>query len=147
MPKMKTLEELLSELKQLGRDIRNVQRACGYDECSDLSCLDIPMQDAEGLFLWDELYGVMDKLADAQAGIDYLSRPVQAEGVLRKGRNEHYYLNNVEFTCGSPVEILVEDDCRDVPYWRSGRLEHDGKRYYFTGAKQMSLQGARARIR
>ena len=40
---MKTLDELLKELKGIGREIRNVQRACGYDDCSDLSRLDIPM--------------------------------------------------------------------------------------------------------
>ena len=147
MPKMKTLEELLSELKRLGRDIRNIQRACGYDDCSDLSCLEIPLRDAEGLFLWNELQGIMNSLADAQTKIDYLSRPVRAEGVLRMGKNERYCLKGTELPCGSPVEILVEDDCRDVPYWRLGRLEHDGERYYFTGAKQMSLKGAKARIR
>ena len=147
MPKMKTLEELLSELKRLGRDIRNIQRACGYDDCSDLSCLDIPMQDAEGLFLWNELQGIMNSLADAQAKIDYLSRPVCAEGVLRMGKNERYCLKGTELPCGSPVEILVEDDYHDVPYWCSGRLEHDDDGYYFTGARKMRLQGAKARIR
>lgn len=146
MPKMKTLEELLSELKRLGRDIRNIQRACGYDDCSDLSCLDIPTQDAEGLFLWDELQGIMDSLADAQAKIDYLSRPIRAEGVLRMGKNERYCLKGTELLCGSHVEILVEDNCHDVPYWCFGRLEHDNG-YYFTGARKMRLQGAKARIR
>ena len=146
MPKMKTLEELLSELKRLGRDIRNIQRACGYDDCSDLSCLEIPMQDAEGLFLWNELQGIMNSLADAQAGVDYLSRPVQAEGVLRMGKNDRYCLKGTELPCGSRVEILVEDDYHDVPYWCLGRLEHDGG-YYFTGARKMRLQGAKARIR
>ncbi|MBQ6206145.1 MAG: hypothetical protein IJK52_03590 [Oscillospiraceae bacterium] len=62
---MKTLDELLKELKGIGREIRNVQRVCGYDDCSDLSRLEIPMRDADGLFLWDELQGVMNKLADA----------------------------------------------------------------------------------
>ena len=147
MPKMKTLEELLSELKRLGRDMRNIQRACGYDDCSDLSCLDIPMRDAEGLFLWDELCYIMDKLADAQAKIDYLSCPVRAEGVLRMGKNERYCLKGMELPCGSPVEILVEDDYHDVPYWCSGRLEHDDDSYYFTGARKMRLRGAKARIR
>ena len=156
MPKMKTLEELLSELKRLGRDIRNVQKACGYDDCSDLSCLEIPMRDPEGLFLWDELYGVMEKLADAQAGIEYLNSPVKEEGVLRKGRNGRYRLKDVELSCGMPIEILVDDDrhaqdidgdYRSVPYWCSGRIEHDNGDYYFTGAKNMPLKGAKARIR
>ena len=145
---MKTLDELLKELKGIGREIRNVQRACGYDDCSDLSRLDIPMQDADGLFLWDELRGVMDKLADVRATVEYLSLPVQVEGVLRMGKNGRYCLKGTELPCGSPVEILVtDDDCRDVPYWRPGRIEHNGERYYFTGAKKMSLKGAKARIR
>ena len=147
MPKMKTLEELLNELKRINREILNVQRACGYDECSDLSCLDIPTRDANGLFLWTELCSVMNSLADAQAAVDYLSRPVQAEGALRMGKNDRYCLKGTELPCGSPIEILVKDDYHDVPYWCSGRLEHDGERYYFTGAKQMPLKGAKARIR
>ena len=147
MAQIKTLEELLNEVKRIGRDIRNVQRACGYDDCDDLSRLDIPMSDPDALFLWDELRGVMEKLADAQAGIEYLNSPVKEEGVLRMGKNERYCLKGTELPCGSHVEILVEDDYHDVPYWCSGRLEHDGERYYFTGAKQMSLKGAKARIR
>ena len=147
MPKMKTLEELLSELKRLGRDIRNIQRACGYDDCSDLSCLEIPMRDAEGLFLWDELRYIMDKLADAQAALAYLNAPVQAEGVLRwDKKTERYCFKGVELSCGMPVEILVKDDYRDVPYWCAGRIEYDDG-YYFTGARKMRLRGAKARIR
>ena len=144
---MKTLDELLKELKGIGREIRNVQRACGYDDCSDLSRLEIPMRDADGLFLWDELQGVMNKLADAQSAIEYLSLPVKVEGVLRMGKNDRYCLKGTELPCGSSLEILVKDDCHDVPYWRPGRIEHDGERYYFTGAKKMSLKGAKARIR
>ena len=144
---MKTLNELLNEVKRLGREIRNVQRACGYDNYSDLSGLDIPMQDAEGLFLWDEMRYVMDKLADAQSAIAYLSLPVQVEGVLRMGRNGRLCLKGTELPCGSPIEVLVtNDDCRDNPYWCAGRIEHDGD-YYFTGARKMPLKGAKARIR
>ena len=156
MAQIKTLEELLNEVKRIGRDIRNVQRACGYDDCDDLSRLDIPMSDPDALFLWDELRGVMDKLADAQAAVEYLSSPVQEEGVLRKGKNGRYRLNGTELPCGMPIEILVDDDrhaqdidgdYRSVPYWRSGRIEHDNGDYYFTGAKNMPLKGAKARIR
>ena len=152
---MRTLNELLSELKRLGRDIRNVQQACGYDDCDDLSRLDIPMSDPNALFLRDELRGVMEKLADAQAGIEYLNSPVKEEGVLRKGGNGRYRLNGRELPCGSVIEILADDDrhaqdidgdYRNVPYWLSGRLEHD-EDYYFTGAKAMPLNGAKARIR
>ena len=145
---MKTLDELLKELKGIGRKIRNVQRACGYDDCSDLSRLEIPMQDADGLFLWEELRGVMDKLADARAAVEYLNTPVQTEGVLRwDKKTERYRFKGVELSCGSSLEILVKDDYHDVPYWCAGRIEHNGERYYFTGAKKMSLKGAKARIR
>ena len=145
---MKTLNELLKEAQRIGREIRNVQRACGYDDCSDLSCLEIPMQDAEGLFLWDELRYVMDKLADAQAALAYLNTPVQTEGVLRWDKKTgRYRFKGVELSCGMPIEMLVKDDYRDNPYWCAGRIEHDGNDYYFTGAKKMPLKGAKARIR
>ena len=156
MKPMKTLNDLLDEIKRISRDIRNIQKACGYDDCDDLSRLDIPKGDPESLFLWDELRGVMDKLADAQAAVEYLSSPVQTEGVLRKAKNGRYRLKDVEFSCGMPIEILVDDDrhaqdidgdYRNVPYWSSGRIEHNGEDYYFTGAKAMPLKGAKARVR
>ena len=41
----------------------------------------------------------------------------------------------------------IDGDYRSVPYWCSGRIEHDNGDYCFTGAKNMPLKGAKARIR
>ena len=104
MKPMKTLNDLLDEIKRISRDIRNIQKACGYDDCDDLSRLDIPKGDPESLFLWDELRGVMDKLADAQAAVEYLSSPVQTEGVLRKAKNGRYASKTWNFRAECPLK-------------------------------------------
>ena len=145
--KIHTFPELLKELKKISRELEKVEETCGYGDYGDLSGLDFSPQDPDDLFLRDELYGVMRGFADARDIVERLSRPVREQGVLRKGRNGRYRLNDVEFTCGSPIEILVDDDYHDVPYWCSGRIEHDNGDYYFTGAKNMPLKGAKARIR
>ena len=49
--------------------------------------------------------------------------------------------------CGSPLEALIADECRDVPYWARTRLEHDGTDYYLVGHSKTSLDGLTVRMR
>ena len=53
----------------------------------------------------------------------------------------HYY------TCGSPIEALVEDGYRDVPYWVRTTLEHNGKDYFLVGYGSVEMDGLTVRVR
>lgn len=157
MEKLNTLEELRERLMPLAREIRAVQKACGYDSNNDVSALEPGRKDAEAVFLRDELRGALYRLDRAADAVEYLGGKVEADGVLTKAPSGKYALPGwPELSCGSPVEVLVEDEdheamidgeYRRVPYWCAGRLEHNGKDYYFTGNREMPLDGARARIR
>lgn len=147
--KLKTLDELNKELTRLRTSIRNILWACDYDACDDLSALEIQMDDPDGLFLWDELRGIMRTLDDVQEKIAQINAPVWLSGTLHKNERGRYALPGQEFdfTCGSRIEVLIDDDFHEVPYMASGRIEHNGVDYYFTGCKTMPLEGAYARIR
>lgn len=157
MEKLNTLEELRERLRPLAKEIRAIQKACGYDRNEDVSELAPARKDAETFFLLDELRGVLYRLDQAAGDMEYLEGKVVADGILTKSPSGKYALSGwPKLSCGSAVEVLVEDDYHDalidgeyqrIPYWCAGRLEHNGSDYYFTGNKEMLLDGARARIR
>ena len=145
---MATLENVLCKAMELNRNIRSLLRLSTHKEYDDLSGLEINYEDAEQLFLLDELRIVMDKLADVENIIDRMSRPIaetsrlfQNESGRYETRSGHYY------TSGSGIEALVSDDCREVPYWTRTRVEHDGKDYYLVGHRGISLDGLTVRVR
>ena len=145
---MNTLQDLRQELQKIARQIKDIQRAAHCEEYSDLSGLDINTQDGESLFLWDELRGIMDKLDRARGDIEYLSLPIAETGNLHRNNRDRYELpSGYEFTSGSVIEILLSDDLHDVPYWSAGAIEYNGHDYYFTGARDLPLNGAKARRR
>lgn len=145
---MNTLQDLRQELQKVARQIEDIQSAAHYDEYGDLSGLDVNTQDSESLFLWDELRGIMDRLDRARGDIEYLALPIAETGRLRRNSRDRYELpSGYEFTSGSGIEVLLSDDWHDVPYWSAGRIEHNGTDYYFTGARDLPLNGAKARRR
>lgn len=145
---METLQDLLQELQKVTRQIESIQSAAHYREYGDLSGLDVNTQDGESLFLWDELRGIMDKLDRVRGDIEYLALPIAETGRLRRNSRDRYELpSGYEFTSGNGIEVLLSDDWHDVPYWSSGAIEHNGNDYYFTGARDMPLDGATVRRR
>mgnify|MGYP002868544134 CR=1 FL=1 len=155
--KVKTLKELRKRLASLAAEIRDIEKACGYDENYSVCNLESAQVGAEKFFLQDELCGILNTLDRAADATEYLCGEVKVIGVLRKMPSGKYALPGwYELCCGSAVEILVEDDdhymeidgeYRNVPYWCAGRIEHDGHDYYFTENRATSLDGAQARIR
>ena len=67
---MKDLQTLLAEATKLNREIGRILKASTFSDYSDLSELDIDTRDGEQIFLRDQLYHIMDKLADVQSCID-----------------------------------------------------------------------------
>ena len=155
--KVRTLEELRRRLISLAEEIHAIGKVCGYYEDGSLLGMEPSRLDAETFFLRDMLSDVLCRLDRAVGAMDYLCGEIMASGVLRKMPSNRYAVSGWgELTCGSPVEILMDDDYhfteidgeyQNVPYWRAGRIEHNGTDYYFTGAKEMPLEGVQARIR
>lgn len=90
---------------------------------------------------------IKDKLEDALAEIEYLKKPVVAEGVLRKNEQGRYEIDREHyFTSGSLIEIYIYDDFEKRHYWHKSRVEHKDGDYYVVGYDQ-PLEGLRARVR
>ena len=145
---MNDLERVLKEAAALSSEIEELQKLSSYHNYDDLSGLKIDYTDPEHLLLLDELRLIMEKLSDAKRHIDYLCKPIQFTGTLfRNSRGKYELKNGHYYSCGSNIEALVSDDCRESPYWIRSRVEHDGDDYYIVGCKDTSLEGLTARVR
>lgn len=154
----KNIKDIMNEVSELNLKIKQILHHSDFENYDDLSGLDIDRTNAEELFLTDELYGILDRLSDISHTLNYLDRPVKAEGRLHKNSNGRYELNGHEFSSGCGIEYLADDDRHmtydesdeyvSVPYWCSSRIEHDGNDYYIVGAsKDLELEGLQVRYR
>ena len=145
---MADLQAVLSEAVKLNWNMAQFLKFSTYTEYDDLSGLDIDFTDAEQHLLLEELRRIMDKLADVQEYISYLTRPIMEVSRLRKGTagkyrtaKGHYY------NCCSNIEALVTDECHDVPYWTRAVVEHNGTDHYLIGYRDLPMKGLHIRVR
>lgn len=145
---MADINSIMLQVSELQPRISRLLHNSTYNQFDDLSGLEINYEDSEQLLLLDELQWIMERLADVDDSIRYMSQPVVETGRLHKnasGRYEtergHYYC------CGSPIEALVQDERYEVPYWAKTSIEHDGRDYYLVGHRHVSLDGLMVRIR
>ena len=147
---MSDLKALSDEMAKLKRQIETVLYISGYQENSDLSGLSDYRQikSADDWQKVEEYEGILYKLDEMQSRMEYHTKSVKEVSRLHmksQGRYEtdggHYY------TCGSPIEALVEDGYRDVPYWVRTTLEHNGKDYFLVGYGSVEMDGLTVRVR
>jgi hypothetical protein len=154
----KNLDDILSEVKNIYHDIKMILSHADYENYDDLSGLEIDSSDPEQLFILDELQEILSGLDNVSHNINYLLRPIKVEGILHKKTNGRYEISDYELSSGHGIEYLANDarhmryDNNDnyvyTTYWKSSRIEHDGKDYYIVGANDLdTLEGVRARIR
>lgn len=145
---MATISQALNQAMELRRSIRALLRVSSYNEYCDLDGLDIDYTDSEQLFQLDELRCIIEKLADVEDVLHYLSLPIQEVSQLRKNSFGQYKTRGGQvFYCGNRIEALISDDYHDVPYWSRTRVEHDGTNYYLVGHRGVSLDGLTIRTR
>lgn len=74
--------------------------------------------------------------------VEYLLKDT-LEGLLKCDDTGKFYLENKYFSCGSSIELFIEDE------WHIGAVEYDDVQgYYFKGANKPVLrEGMKARIR
>ena len=139
---------IMHQVSGLQPEISRLLRNSTYNQYDDLSGLEINYGDSEQLFCLDELRGIMEKLADVDYTIRYMSQPVIETGRLHKNASGRYETESGHYyCCGSPIEALVQDDRYEMPYWVKTCVEHDGKDYYLVGHRNVSLNGLMVRIR
>jgi hypothetical protein len=137
------LNEALSELQSLKRTIEQTVNKFGY-ECEDI------YYDSENLdedFTRTQIKQIAERLDDINRQIGYLSKPIITEGELTKNSEGRYELpNGYYFTSGSVCEVLYHSSFGGLR-WVYTTIEHNGEDYYFTSLKNISLSGAKVRIR
>lgn len=145
---MENINTVFVKAIELNRSIGSLLRLSTYKDYDDLSGLTINYEDGEQLLILDELRTIMDKLADVENTISYLTHPVAETSRLfrnESGRFEtkggHYY------TSGYGIEALIADDRYEVPHWVRTSVEHNGRDYYLVGHRDISLDGLTVRVR
>ncbi len=145
---MKDLKQVLAEANGLYCKIDNILKLSTYDDCDDLGGLEINYQDGEQLFLLEELQAVMRNLDEVRGRLVYLARPIREVSRLHRNESGRYETEGGHcYRCGSPIEALVQDGYRDVPYWVWTRLEHNGQGYYLVGYSNVEMDGLTVRVR
>ena len=142
------LEKVFGEVSNIGRAIGKVVKQSTYNEFDDLSGLQIDYDNAEQLFLLDELRGILEKLDTANDRIAYLNKPIIYEGTLHKNSSGKYETENGDYyTSGNTIEAFIYDDYREKERWAKTSVESDGIEYYLVHYKDISMQGLKVRIR
>lgn len=144
----RTILEMQSKANILASQMYQFLLECKYNECDDLSELEINWNDPEQLLLRDELRVAADHMAKAYQTIRYLAEPVKSTSKLRLNSTGRYETEDgFVFTCGSLIEALVDDGVHDGPYWTVTSVEYGPNGYYLVGHRDVCLNGLTVRFR
>ena len=104
---------------------------------------------AETLYVHEQLERFCHELEEAFYQVKRLNADVIISGKIRRGENGRYWLGNEELACGRSVEILYKEEIGvdNIEYWHAGRIAHNGSKYYFTGNRNLELEGLQGRIK
>ncbi|WP_319204834.1 DUF5348 domain-containing protein [uncultured Ilyobacter sp.] len=123
----------LKELKSLKSSAANLLKSDSGEEFEDRKC--------------HEIIGyIKEEMENALSEMELLSKAT-LEGKLVLNSQGRFNLDTAQelyFTCGSPIEILIDGE------WYRGRVESDGSDYYFynyESENQPLEEGMKARIR
>lgn len=139
------LNELKGKIIQVDWYIKEVLKESGYLDSREMD-IEFDYTDPEQNFLATEMQRLLSHLDNIHSTLKYLQRPIAHEGILHMNQNGRYECDGMELTCGSPLEVLVQDEESDYPEWVASRIEADHG-YYFVARRDLPLEGKRARIR
>lgn len=111
---------------------------------------DYDRENPEEHFKASTIRQVLDKLGDIQWELEWLDKPIIAEGVLMKNENGRYEIEGtgVEFTSGRPLDVWHYDDWKEEYEWTRSRVEHGNDDYYIVAlGKEVSIEGLKVRNR
>lgn len=145
MANLPNSKEMLNQLIRLKSKLGDVLNSIDFDSSNIILENE---DDLEELFLYENCRSLVNHLVEVYNDIEYLSKPVVKEGILRKQPNGRYSIDgdDFEFTSGSSIEVLINKG--DYPkHWIATRIEHNGRDYYIYPYKELSPEGIRARRR
>ncbi|WP_317856084.1 DUF5348 domain-containing protein [Chakrabartyella piscis] len=127
---MITIQKALKDLKAVSYDFKKIAKQTGFEEYGDMSHLEVDYDNAEQVFYAHELNSIIEKIDDMVHRINYLNRPICQTTTLHKNSNGRFEtVSGHEYTCGSGIECLIDDDGEHEWVWAS--VEYSD-RYYIT---------------
>lgn len=97
--------------------------------------------DEEERFKHNQALLIVDNLHDIRSSLDWMNKPILAEGRLFKNSNDRYELDGIELTSGQTIEAWANDYG-----WIITRIEHRGD-YYIYDLKDQDINNTLVRIR
>ena len=141
-------DQWLKSAGDLQNQIDDFFKMTQYLELEQVQIPDL-IPNAETLYVQEQLESFCRELEEAYYQLKRLNADVMITGKLRRGDNGRYWLENEELACGRSVELLYVDkhSIYDIESWHAGRIDHNGTRYFFTGNRNLELEGIPARIK
>ena len=141
-------EEWLKTVDELQKQMEDFFRLTKYLDMEQVQIPDL-VPSSETLYVREQLEHFCHELEEAYYQAKRLNAQVIVYGKLRKGENGRFWLDNEELACGRSIEILYkeENSVEKIEFWHAGHIAHNGYRYYFTGNRNIELEGATARIK
>lgn len=141
---MALVNDLAKSIQILNNQIEGILRPLDYE--SDNIILNDENPDQR--FLRNEYGSIVLRLTEIHTEITYLNKPIIEEGILFKNISGRYAISEeFSFTCGSLIEVLINDDWDKKKKWVLTRLEHTNGDYYLYDYKKIKLRGLLARRR
>ena len=141
-------DEWLKAAGDIQAGIERLFKETKYLEMEQVRMPDL-VPSAETLYVRDQIEKFCHELEEAYYQLKRLNAKVMVCGKIRKGENGRFWLENEELACGRSIEILYsEKNSMDrIEFWHAGHIAHNGYRYFFTGNRNLELEGAIARIK
>lgn len=145
---MLNYNQWLSSAKLLQSEMEDFFKMTQYLDQEQVSIPDL-IPTAETLYVQEQLERFCHELEEAYYQIKRMNAEVVVSGKLRQGENGRFWLENEELACGRSVELLYKDayGVDAIESWHAGKIDHNGIKYYFSGNKDLELEGVQARIK
>lgn len=132
-------DRTVRKLKDLSRSMTSLCASIRNDEDDWDRRYD--KNDPNSMYTRFMLNHIEDKLSDTLNLIQSLTSPVIDQGTLVKNSTGRYELNGREFTSGSSIEFLYDDDFSEVTRWVNSRVESKKGEYFIVGYPHVQLDG------
>lgn len=135
------LEQIYEVLKDINGKINRLTDWNG-DVIRDI---DLPTNATlDDKFNRDTALSILSRLSDIKIDLDWLHKPILAQGYLLKNENGRYKVKGQELTSGHPLDYYD----KDFEEWKHSRVEHNGDDYYiYHYGRERSIEGLLVRIR
>ena len=105
---------------------------------------------AEEKYEFDNARFILMKLEDAYARMEWMEKPIKAEGKLVKNKYDRYEIEGTDyyFTTGYPLDVWFYDDWKEEYRWKRSVVEHNEEDYYIKAlGKETPIEGVKVRTR